>query len=182
MNRDEILKLIQKRPSKVQIIELCNLLAIQNTELKPLIDLSFNPDKDLAFRASWILETLVINHPQAAANDLIYLLSRFKEVKHSSSQRHYAKMMAYITSPKMPATIRDIIDSTDMEDVIEQCFDWMIDPEVLVAVKVFSSETLFNLRLRYTWIAPELAEQLKHLMKNGSAAIQSRGRKLLNQL
>jgi hypothetical protein len=58
----------------------------------------------------------------------------------------------------------------------------MIDPEVKIAVKVFSSETLFNLRHRYTWIADELTEQIQYLMRNGTAEIQSRGRILLQQL
>ncbi len=55
----------------------------------------------------------------------------------------------------------------------------MIDPKVLVAVKVFSSEALFNLRHQYTWINEELADQIRFLMKDGSAAIQTRGKKLL---
>jgi hypothetical protein len=41
---------------------------------------------------------------------------------------------------------------------------------------------LFNLRTRYPWIEEELANQIKFLMRNGTAAIQSRGRKLLAQL
>jgi len=69
-----------------------------------------------------------------------------------------------------------------MKPVIEQCFDWMIDPKMLIAVKVHAAEALFNLRNRYPWIAEELANQLQFLMKNGSAAIQARGRKLLAKL
>jgi hypothetical protein len=38
------------------------------------------------------------------------------------------------------------------------------------------------MRHRYPWIAEELANQIRYLMRNGTAAIQSRGRKLLLQL
>ena len=58
----------------------------------------------------------------------------------------------------------------------------MIAPKVLIAVKVFAAEALFNLRYRYPWITEELTNQLQFLMINGSAAIQSRGKKLLNAL
>jgi hypothetical protein len=58
----------------------------------------------------------------------------------------------------------------------------MIDPAILIAVKRFSAETLFNLRHRYDWITPELAAQVKFLMRDGTAAIQSYGRKLLAEL
>jgi len=55
----------------------------------------------------------------------------------------------------------------------------MIDPKAKIAIKVFASEALFNLRGRYPWIEEELANQIQFLMRNGTAAIQSRGKKLL---
>jgi len=86
--------------------------------------------------------------PEFYEQDLEYLLSRITEVKNASCQRHYAKMLMHITSPKAPNNIQQkVLD--DMEPVVEQCFDWMIDPKVKIAVKVFTSETLFNLRYRY---------------------------------
>lgn len=182
MNRDELLKLIENRPTKARVTELSGLVIAQQNGVRNLIDLSFHPDKNIAYRAGWILEHTVINYPENIIPELIYLISRFNKIEYPSCQRHYAKMMSYLTSPKMPTSVKQIIDGTDMEDVIEKCFEWMIDQEVLVAVKVFAAETLFNLRGLQNWVVPELIEQLKHLMKNGSAAIQSRGRKLLNQL
>jgi len=58
----------------------------------------------------------------------------------------------------------------------------MIDHKIKIAVKAFAAEALFNLRHRYDWVAEELANQLHYLMSNGSAAIQSRGKKLLKEL
>ena len=81
----------------------------------------------------------------------------------------------------LPA-IKTKLQALDLEPAVEQCFDWMIDPKVKIAVKVFSAEALFNLRHRYPWVAEELANQIKFLMRNGSPAIQSRGRKLLAML
>ena len=88
----------------------------------------------------------------------------------------------HITNPKSPALIQEILKETDLEPVAEQLFDWMIDPKVRIAVKVFAGDALFNMRERYPVIKEELAEQIRFLMRNGTAAIQSRGRKLLAQL
>jgi hypothetical protein len=55
----------------------------------------------------------------------------------------------------------------------------MIDPKVKVAVKVCAASTLFNLCGRYDWIKEELAGQIQFMLRDGSPAIQSRGRKLL---
>jgi len=88
----------------------------------------------------------------------------------------------HITSPKLPKEIKERLVYIDLEPIVEQCFDWLIDPNILIAVKVHAAEALFNIRVRYPWITEELAEQLQYLMKDGSAAIQARGKKLLDKL
>jgi hypothetical protein len=88
----------------------------------------------------------------------------------------------HITAKKATASIRQRLEAINLEPVVEKLFDWLIDPKVLIAVKVFASDALFNMRSRYPWISEELKEQLKFLMRDGSAAIQTRGRKLLSKL
>jgi hypothetical protein len=85
----------------------------------------------------------------------------------------------HLTDPGVLPPIKNKLQTLDLEPAVEQCFDWMIDPKVKIAVKAFASEALFNLRNRYPWVAEELTSQIKFLMRNGSPAIQSRGRKLL---
>ena len=58
----------------------------------------------------------------------------------------------------------------------------MIDAKMKVAVQVFAADTLFNLRNRYHWIADELANQMEFMMRNGSTAIQSKGKHLLKKI
>lgn len=108
-----------------------------------------------------------------------YLLTQFTKVNYQSCKRHYAKIAMHITSPKIHPLIKEHLQNKNLEVIVEQCFDWMIDPKVLIAVKVFAAETLYNLSHRYKWISEELKDQLSFLMNNGSAAIQSKGKKLL---
>jgi len=167
---------------KTKVLKLSRILEEEAFALRDLIDLTFDTDRDIAFRSAWILENIFLQDPTRYETDLEYLVSRIKEVKHASCKRHYAKIMMHITAKNASPVIKQKLQGLDLEPVVEQCFDWMIDPKVLVAVKVFASEALFNLRRRYTWINEELADQIRFLMKDGSAAIQSRGRKLLGQL
>jgi hypothetical protein len=150
--------------------------------LRDLVDLTFYADGNIAFRAAWILENLFLKKPEIYIDDLEYLLSRVKNVTYPSCQRHYAKVIMHITAKKAPVAIRQKLEGISFEPVVEKFFDWLIDEKVLVAVKVFASEALFNLRNRYPWINDELKEQLKFLMRDGSMAIQTRGKKLLSQL
>jgi hypothetical protein len=182
INKEELIAQISGTIGKTKVLELSRILKEERFALRDLIDLTFYTDRDIAFRAAWILENIFLQDPTRYEADLDYLVSRIKEVKHASCQRHYAKIMMHITGKRTPAIIQQKLEGINLEPVVEQCFDWMIDPKVLVAVKVFSSEALFNLRKRYPWIKEELTNQIKFLMRNGTAAIQSRGRKLLRSL
>jgi hypothetical protein len=179
ITQTELLKQISNTIGKTKVLELSHILYEQDFALHDLIDLTFNADKNIAFRAAWILENVFLQNPEIYEPELEYLLSRVKDVKYASCQRHYVKIVMHITNKKASITIRQLLQRLDLEPTVEKCFDWMIDPKVKVAVKVFASEALFNLSNRYPWIKEELANQIKFLMRNGTPAIQSRGRKLL---
>jgi len=179
ISKDELIKQISTALGKLRVLKLGQILSEQQFALRDLIDVTFYPDKVIAFRASWILENVLLAHPLKYEADLEYWLSRFKEVKYPGPQRHYAKLLMHLTDPGMLPAITAKLQTLDLEPAVEQCFDWMIDPKVKIAVKVFASEALFNLRQRYPWVAEELENQIRFLMRNGSPAIQSRGKKLL---
>jgi hypothetical protein len=180
--QEALLKQISGTIGKTKVLDLTRILKQQQFALRDLIDLTFYPDKNIAFRAAWILENVFLQDPARYEPDLDYLVSRINDVKYESCRRHYAKIVMHLTNKKAPQIIQQKLQQLDLEPVVEQCFDWMIDPKVKIAVKVFASEALFNLRGRYPWIAEELANQLQFLMRNGTAAIQSRGKKLLAEL
>ena len=182
MSKEELITQLAATFGKTKVDKLVVILKERNFALRDLIDLTFHEDKTIAFRSAWLLENLFLVDPLAYLSDLDYLLTRFKDVKYESCQRHYAKIMMHITSPKIPIEIKQKLDAIDLEPVVEQCFDWMIDAKVKIAVKAFAADALFNMSNRYPWIKEELANQIRFLMKNGSPAIQSRGRKLLATL
>jgi len=182
LTSEELIKEISTTLEKKKVIRLTAILKRQEFALHDLIDITFYPDRDVAFRAAWILENLFLEKPELYLNDIDCLFSRIKDVKNESCKRHYAKMVMHITGRKTPLSIQQKLKGIELEPTVEQLFDWMIDPKVRIAVKVFASEALFNLRGRYPWIAEELKEQVQFLMRDGTAAIQSRGRKLLSQL
>jgi hypothetical protein len=182
LTSDELIKEISVSISKQKVVKLTGIINKHQFSIKELIDITFHPDKDIAFRGGWILENLFLQQPEKYTDDLEYLISKIKDITHPSCERHYAKIIMHITSPKAAVCIQQKLATIDLEKVVEQMFDWMIDPKVLIAVKVFAAQALFNLRLRYTWIAEELTNQIEFLMRNGSAAIQSRGKKLLYEL
>ena len=182
LTSDELIKEISTTLTKTKVVKLSAIVKKQQFSVRDLIDITFHPDKNIAFRAAWILENLFLQNPESYIENLDDLISSVKDVANPSCKRHYAKILMHITSPKAPASIKQRLAEIDLEATVEQLFDWLIDPKVLIAVKVFAAEALFNIRERYPWIAEELTNQIRFLMRDGTAAIQSRGRKILFRL
>ena len=179
---EDLVKNLSVRLSKAETEKLATQLAASGFGLKDIIDITFHSDKNIAFRAAWLLENVLMHHANTYAGSLPYLIHRFAGVSYPSNQRHYANIMIRLTSAKAGNDIQQNLAQTDMEPVVEKLFDWLIDPEVLVAVKCSAAEALMHLSRRYHWIAEELVNQLHFLMRNGSAAMQARGKMILKTL
>lgn len=182
LSRDELTKEISKGIGKEKVVKLSAILKKEQFAIRDLVDITFHHDHGIAFRAAWLLENLFLQKPELYAVHIEYMVARISEVKDPSCKRHYAKIIMHITSPKAAVAVQAQLAHIDLIPVVEQFFDWIIDPKVLIAVKVFAAEALFNIRDLYPWIKEELAEQLRFLMRDGTAAIQSRGKKLLAKL
>ncbi|MVN22717.1 hypothetical protein [Mucilaginibacter arboris] len=182
MQIETLRKQVAATLTKTKVLKLTAIAKRKDFSIKELIELTFDADKQIAFRAAWILENLLLTDPAAVLEDLEDILFCFPKVSNPSCQRHYAKILMYLSSSKAIDAIKTKMGAFNLEPVIETCFDWLIDPQVAVAVKVFCCETLFNLRNRYDWIADELIREVEFLMKDGSAALQSKGKKILKQL
>jgi hypothetical protein len=164
---------------KTKVLKLSRILEEQHFALRDLIDITFHPDKVIGFRAVWILENMFLKDPEKYISDLEYFVSHFNDVSNPSCMRHYTKLIMHMTDSTSPASVRLKLQAIDLEPVVEQLFDWMIDPKVKVAVKAFAGKALFNLKDRYDWIAEELEGQLKIFMYDRSAGMRSAARNTL---
>ena len=179
LTSDDLLKQLMTHPTRGFIERLSARVQKEHFELNKIIDLTFHPDTQVAFRAAWLLDTAILSSPQMYANHLPYLTKRMSEVTNASSKRQYARILMHLTAPDAPKVIGQQLKKINMESVVEQLFDWLIDPKVKVAIKVCAADTLFNLSNRYGWIKEELTCQIEFMLRDGSPAIQSKGTKLL---
>ena len=182
ITRQQLEERLHTRERKIRFEALAKTLFEEEFPLADLIDLTFHPVDEIAFRAAWLLELTFTISPLAYPDDIAYLIKRFPEVTNDSCRRHFSKILISITRPKTPALIANKVRESDLEPVVETLFDWLIAPEGKIAVKVFSSDLLLQLSGRYPWIKDELNEQVKFMMRDGSAGIQARGRKILKAL
>lgn len=136
----------------------------------------------LAFRAAWLLEYLASHHPDRFLAVAEAFLKRLPNQKNVSCQRHFTNILRVLTHPKAPKLYQEALLSSNREQLVETVFNWFIDPKTPVAVQANCMDILLNMSGEFEWVRDELKLQIEFLLRDGSAAIQSRGKKVLAKL
>ncbi len=159
----------------VKLAELCKK---EQSVVPYLLEISsFHKESRLAFRAAWLLESILFSSFPSADEQLLFL-KYYPLQKHNSCRRHYTKLMLLLIRKGHKLT------GSSLSTIINQTSEWLIEKNIPVAVKANCIEILYHLRNEEDWIKGELKLQIELLMKDGSAALQFRGKKylaLLNQ-
>jgi hypothetical protein len=99
------------------------------------------------------------------------LLDLFLHDEYRVVQRNVVRVLQYIQIPvKFQAKIMNL------------CFEYLTDPKETIAVRVFSMTVLANLAAKYPEIKNEIEQVITMQLRNPSAGLRSRSRKVLEQL
>lgn len=105
-------------------------------------------------------------------------MSKYPDQKNKSCQRHYTKIFMGL----LYGNRNVVLKSANLDTVTEATFEWLIHPGTPVAVTTNCMDILFCLIPYHCWIADELKLQMEFLLRNGDAAVQSRGKRILAKL
>jgi hypothetical protein len=182
MERVDLLAAIKTTLQKTKVNDLTNIAAKENFSIKELIDLTFLKEEQIAFRAAWILENIYIHHIERFIPLAKYFLSLFSTQNNLSCRRHYAKILALMTSKKAPLSIKELIVNDDTEPLVETVFSWLIDEKIPVAIKSHCLNILANLNLKHSWIKDELMQTMEYLVDKESVGFYSKVKQIRKQL
>ena len=169
--------------NKIKVPELSALGEDPTVPIAKLHDLCYDEGRTaLAFRAAWLLEYIASRHPNRFLAVADAFLTRLPTQRNASCQRHFTNILRLLTHRRAPVPYQNALLSTDRELLVETVFNWLIDPKTPVAVQANCMDILFQLSHEFTWIRDELEQQIEFLLRDGSAAIQSRGKKTLEKL
>lgn len=182
MQAELLLNTIQTPLSKVKIVELAKLVAAGGCTVKALIDLSFHPHEQTAFRAAWVLENVYSNYLPVFLPELQYFLHRFPDQNNLSARRHYVKILALLTNKNAGAAIKEVITAYPTDGLVETVFSWLIDEKVPVAVKSHCLNILANLNHKHSWIKDELLQTMDFLVDQESIAFFAKVKQIRKQL
>lgn len=182
MKRDTLQHRLTAISAKIKVPELVALGKDTNLPVIEIHDTCYSQDGAVAFRAAWILEYIATHDPERFMSIFEEFIHRLPTQRNPSCQRHFTKILMLVTSSKAPAPYRTAYSGIDRGQVVETVFGWLIDPQTPVAVQVNCMDILFNMHSEFEWIREELRPQVEFLMRDGSAAMQSRGKKILAKL
>ncbi|GAA4781679.1 hypothetical protein GCM10023231_06630 [Olivibacter ginsenosidimutans] len=185
MDKIDLLKQIKTIRDKVKVPALTELAANGDFAVLDLLKLCYYSEKAIAFRAAWVLEMLERQSPSLFIPVLEVFIADLAKQNNKSCQRHFSKIIIQYTKPKAGRIRKKAFDNLPLakkEQVVAILFEWLIKPGSPVAVQVNCMEALYYLIPYFPWIKEELMAQIMFYLKDGTAAMQSRGKKLLHNL
>lgn len=185
MDQKQLLAEISKTLSKVKAVKLAELAITTDFIMADLLALCYHSEKSVAFRAAWILEFIEHRYPERFMPVLEDFLTMLPQQKNASCQRHFSKILMAITNSNAKNPYKEAFHQLPLharDELVERMFEWLIERTTPVAVRVNCMDVLFNMISFYPWIGEELTAQIELFMKEGSAAMQSRGKKLLYKI
>jgi hypothetical protein len=165
-------KTILEVHSKAQAVKIVNWVGADKKRFAGLVHLFLTDEYRVVQRCAWPLSDIVIQHPALVKpyiGKFVALLS--KQGMHDAVIRNILRLMQFI---EIPAKYQG--------EVVNACFEFLIKSEYPIAFKAHAMTVLSNI----TKEEPELKRELKlvigEMMKEGSAGIKARGRKVLEKL
>ena len=144
-----------KNPASIRYIENIAQSVLENpVEFEYVVELMFDADTDVAWRAGWVCDKISRKHPQLFSNELIQkIASSLLTVKHHGIRREYLCLLNNLQLP----------DEISVE-LINQLFEWMIMPKADVSAQVISMKLLHKISQKQPDFKQELQAYLENIL------------------
>lgn len=168
MTGDELKELIQT----IENIPMLARYVAKNPELLSFLLKIAKSDEPYAWRALWIADKIQEQNPTLLIPFLPEMTDLVLKTDNPSKKRHLLKLIS-----------QNKITEERLTELLNFSIDRFTDASEPVAVRVHALQVLFNIASEQTAFSGELIELIEHEMEcHGSPGLNSRGRKLLQQL
>ncbi|MBC7566163.1 MAG: hypothetical protein H7223_04285 [Pedobacter sp.] len=176
MDKEQLIDVLSQPMQCQMVTNLTRILESNDIDIADVFEVSIHSKKEVAFRAGWMLEFLLINKPQIFVNHLSTLFIYLPLTKNQSVMRHYSKMVSLLTDKKVNPIYRSEVTKIDFDIVIELLFRWLVEDSTLVASKVHCMQALAHLSRHFDWITNELLQTIIYLEDKESIAFFARAK------
>lgn len=141
------------------------------TEFKKIVDIIYTAEAPLPQRASWLLAVVSQNHPELIKPYVVKFTDTITDFKIDGIRRN---MLSALTTQEIP--------KKQQAKTVNFCFDFILDPEAPVALKVLSLTIIQNLSKQYPELKNELKAAIEDQLPKTTAAFHSKAKKVLKKL
>lgn len=138
---------------------------------KEVFDGMINSDPLIRMRSADIIEKVSRKHPEYLQPLKTRLINEAAKIPQQEVRWHVAQMFSYL---KLTLPQRNKVTGI--------LFSWLDSNDKSKIVKVMSLQTLVDFAKQDTNLREKVLRKLREVIDNGSPAMKSRGRKLLNEL
>ncbi len=138
-----------------------------------LWEIALNGDYPVNWRAAWVMDAVWEKCPEIVKPFIPKMWVLLPKLKVDGVKRQFLKIIADSPLPN---------DEEQLGVLLGICFNWLNTTDEAIAVKVYSMQILFQISRQIPEIIPELKTTIEVAMQEGSPAIVSRGRRILQLL
>jgi hypothetical protein len=166
---------------------VANIVLEQLDLMEPLVEVTFMVNDKVSVKAAWILEWICTHHD---LNLILPHLNEFtqhiRSLQFDSAIRPCAKVceqLAVAYTNNKANMVKDKLQSTHIEHMIETGFDWLITPQK-IAVRAYTMNTLFLFGTLEgkEWVHLELEHLIRTKIIHESKGCKARGKHVLEEI
>lgn len=159
--------------SKTNTQKIVQWIGNDPEKVRKLIDILLNDEYRVVQRAAWIMSDIAKIHPDLVREYIPILVEKLKDTNaHIAVKRNIYRLLQFV---ELPETIHG--------DLMNDCFDSLMNPREALAVRAFAMSILARLAVTYPEISNELRLIIEDALQHEAAAsFKSRAKKVLSQL
>jgi hypothetical protein len=151
-----------------------------NTLLPDLITIAFDTKDKNHHKACWILELVFEAKIKWLAPHLDSFCKELPHFSNESAMRPISKICLFASEYHQKHG--GFLSPKHIEQIMEACFDWLINPKTKVATKAYSMRTLYILGKKEEWVYPELIRILSEDSAKHTAAYKAAAKDILKKI
>lgn len=168
----DIREAILESRSRTNMLRIAQYIGNDTERFAELIDLFLTDTKRVRELAGWVMSHCIDHDPTLILPHLGALLDNLQQPDlHDAIKRNTVRVLQFIDIPEEHLGTAATI-----------CFDYMQSVNEAVAIRAFAMMVAFNICQKVPELKNELKMVVEEMMPYGSAAIRSRGRKILKKL
>lgn len=158
--------------SKPHTLRLTAWIGHDADRVAALMHIFLGKEYRLTQRAAWILIYVAQQAPLLVEPWLPEMVAKMREPGvHQAVKRNVIRLLEDVEIP-------DAI----VDDLADQCFQYLADPHEAIAIRVFSMSVLEKICKKIPELQPELRLLIEEHLEFGGAAFKNRGQKILKRL